>query len=94
MPIYEYEPCEGNCTVCGGRFEIVATMSEPDLTECPTCYRAVRKVVSQAAFALDTKVNYDKAAQKGFATYRKAGKGQYEKIAGQGPSQIDGDTVK
>jgi len=46
MPIYEYEPCEGDCKICGGRFELRRPASREPLKACPLCKKPVRKVVS------------------------------------------------
>ena len=91
MPIYEYEALEPGCELCATRFEWIQKMSEPALKACPKCGRPVKRVISQAAFAMDTKINYDKAANQGFTTYKKSGQGQYERVAGTGgPAEIDG----
>lgn len=85
MPIYEYEPTDHECQICPGRFEALQAASEEALTHCPTCGLPVRRVVSNVQFSTRTdKVDYDKAARKGFTTYRKAESGTYEKIAGEG----------
>lgn len=89
MPIYEYEGIERDCGLCPGRFECIQRMSEDALSTCPTCGQAVRRVVSQAAFSMEGKLNYDSAATKGFTTYKKAGGGMYEKVAGEGPATLD-----
>ena len=46
MPIYEYELCEGECAVCGGRFTLCRPLSAAPLTKCPACKKPVRKVFS------------------------------------------------
>lgn len=48
MPIYEYE-----CESCGHRLEAIQKMSDPVLTDCPTCGKsALKKLVSAAGFQL------------------------------------------
>ncbi len=48
MPIYEYE-----CSLCGHRLEVLQGISEPLLTDCPSCRRAgLRKLMSAAGFRL------------------------------------------
>lgn len=48
MPIYEYQ-----CQSCDHEFEALQKMSDPLLTECPSCHeQALRKKVSAAAFRL------------------------------------------
>ena len=48
MPIYEYE-----CGSCGHRFETIQKMSDPVLTDCPTCGKSeLKKLLSAAGFQL------------------------------------------
>lgn len=44
MPIYEYA-----CESCEGRFEVQQKISDPPLTACPKCGRAVHKLISSPA---------------------------------------------
>jgi putative FmdB family regulatory protein len=44
VPLYEYE-----CSACG-RFEVIRKFSDPALSACPTCGRAVQKQFSAPAF--------------------------------------------
>lgn len=39
MPTYEYV-----CTDCGDRLEVVQSIHEPSLTECPSCTGRLRKL--------------------------------------------------
>jgi putative FmdB family regulatory protein len=41
VPTYEYA-----CTACADRLEVVQKLSDPALTECPSCGGALRKVFS------------------------------------------------
>ena len=45
MPLYEYQ-----CDACGNRFEHIQKFSDPLLTVCPKCGKAIRKLVSSPAF--------------------------------------------
>ena len=48
MPIYEYR-----CSECGQDHEVLQKVSEPPLTECPTCGKpALQKQLSAAGFQL------------------------------------------
>ncbi len=48
MPIYEYR-----CADCGFQDEYLQKVSEPPLTDCPSCGKpALRKLVSAAGFQL------------------------------------------
>ena len=46
MPLYEYELCEGECKVCGGKFTLRRPLSAPELKKCPACKKPVRKIIS------------------------------------------------
>ena len=45
MPLREYQ-----CTRCGRRFERLQKLSDPPVTDCPTCGGPVEKLVSSPAF--------------------------------------------
>jgi putative FmdB family regulatory protein len=80
MPIYEYELCEGNCPVCGGRFALNRPLSAKPLTHCPACKKPVRKVFS--AFSTPTKLkplSTSDAKKAGFSVFKRLGKGEYER---------------
>ena len=48
MPIYEYE-----CRSCGERSEVIQKISDPALTDCPSCGAGeLAKLVSAAGFRL------------------------------------------
>ena len=48
MPIYEYR-----CAACGHEVEALQKLTDPPLTECPSCHRQeLRKQVSAAGFQL------------------------------------------
>jgi len=47
MPLYEYE-----CESCGIVFEARQKFSDPPLNECRNCGGPVKKLISQASFAL------------------------------------------
>lgn len=53
MPRYDYELIDGKCEYCGGRFEVIQSMKEPPLTECPMCDRAVRRCFSVPAVKVE-----------------------------------------
>ena len=44
MPLYEYQ-----CEACAHRFEQIQKFSDPQLTSCPRCSGAVRKLISSPA---------------------------------------------
>lgn len=80
MPLYEYELCEGECKVCGGKFTLRRPLSAPELTRCPACKKPVRKVFS--AFSTPHKlkpVSISDAKKAGFTVLKKLRKGEYER---------------
>lgn len=91
MPIYEYEPTRHDCLICSGRIEVLQGVGEELLTHCPTCGLDIKRVVSRASIAVSKSVDADKAAKKGFTTFRRSEAGVYEKIAGEGPAGFVGD---
>ena len=80
MPIYEYELCDGDCKVCGGRFQLNRPVSRADLTQCPLCKKPVRKLISNFSTPKLTKpLSVSDAKNAGFTILKKTGKGEYEK---------------
>ena len=77
MPLYEYELCDGNCTVCGGRFTLVRPLSAAPLTQCPACKKPVRRVWSR--FNAPKQVSISDAKKAGFTVLKRVGKGEYER---------------
>ena len=77
MPIYEYELCEGNCTVCGGRFTLRRPLSAAPLKQCPACRKPVRKLFS--TFNSPKALSISDAKKAGFSVLKRVGKGEYEK---------------
>ncbi len=88
MPTYEYEHIDQENLQCDDPFDVIQSVSEDSLTVCPTCGKPVRKVFGRVGFIMATDVSPDAAAKKGFTTYRKTGKGTYEKAGGEGPNTI------
>jgi putative FmdB family regulatory protein len=77
MPLYEYELCEGDCKVCGGKFTLNRPLSAKPLTHCPACKKPVRKVLS--TFNSLTRVSISSAKKAGFTVLKRTGKGEYER---------------
>ena len=80
MPLYEYELCEGDCAVCGGRFTLMRPLRAKALTHCPACKKPVRKVIT--TFNTPTKlkpVSVSDAKKAGFTVLKRLGKGEYER---------------
>ena len=91
MPIYEYEPTGKSCDYCKDGFELLRSLSDEPLTECPECHNPVRRKIS-APFVQSRPLNpLDPGylAQKGFTKYEKTADGEYTKTAGiRGPDVI------
>jgi putative FmdB family regulatory protein len=80
MPFYEYELCEGDCSVCGGKFTLRRPLTAPELTRCPACKKPVRKVISLTTSPMKLKpVSISDAKKAGFTVLKRLGKGEYEK---------------
>ncbi len=77
MPLYEYELCEGDCKVCGGRFTLRRPLSAPPLKLCPACKKPVRKVIS--SFNSPKTLSVSDAKKAGFTVLKRVGKGEYER---------------
>lgn len=81
MPIYEYEPACGSCTICQGRFELKRPMDREPLTHCPLCKKPVRKVLSQISTPrLSKPLSVSDAKKAGFQILERRDHGVYEKL--------------
>jgi putative FmdB family regulatory protein len=80
MPLYEYEVCDGDCKICGGKFVLRRPVSAPELKTCPLCKKPVRKVISNFNTPKLLKpVSIADAKKAGFTVLKRLGKGEYEK---------------
>ena len=80
MPIYEYELCDGDCRVCGGKFTLLRPLSAKPLTQCPACKKPVRKVISSFSSPVKLKpLSITDAKKAGFTVLKKSSKGEYER---------------
>lgn len=80
MPFYEYELCDGDCKVCGGRFTLRRPITAAELTHCPACKKPVRKVLSTFNSPVKLKpVSISDAKKAGFTVLKRLGKGEYER---------------
>jgi putative FmdB family regulatory protein len=77
MPLYEYELCEGDCKVCGGKFVLRRPVSAAPLTNCPACKKPVRKLLS--TFNSPRTLSISDAKKAGFTVLKRTGKGEYER---------------
>lgn len=92
MPIYEYTAThpDQRCAHCEGSFDVLARISDPDLTHCPECGAPVKRLISVASVIGGSAhvLNEAHFSKRGFTQYKKAGGGVYEKTAGDGPRFI------
>ena len=88
MPVYEYELLDGECQMCPGRFEALQSLDEPALEHCPGCGLACKRVVSKASFSMRGRPDAEKAGRLGFTTWKRAKRGEWEKVAGPGVDAI------
>jgi putative FmdB family regulatory protein len=80
MPLYEYEVCDGNCTICGGTFTLRRPIQAPPVTHCPLCKRPVRKLISRVFSPMKLKpVSVADAKKAGFTVLKRVNKGEYER---------------
>jgi putative FmdB family regulatory protein len=80
MPLYEYELCEGDCKICGGKFTLNRPLSAKPLTHCPACKKPVRKIISTFSSPQKLKpLSVTDAKKAGFQIYKRLGKGEYER---------------
>ena len=77
MPLYEYELCEGDCVVCGGKFTLQRPLSAAPLAKCPACKKPVRRVWS--TFSSPKKLSISDAKKAGFTVLKRVNKGEYER---------------
>jgi putative FmdB family regulatory protein len=77
MPLYEYELCEGDCKVCGGKFTLNRPLSARLLTHCPACRKPVRKIFSTFNSLKGNEIA--RAKNAGFSVLKKVDKGKYER---------------
>mgnify|MGYP001076450488 CR=1 FL=1 len=84
MPIYEYEVVEGeSCKACGGRFELRRPLGRPELTACPLCKKAVRRVLSAPNTPRVAKpLSLSEAKNAGFSVLKRRDTGVYENLTG------------
>lgn len=96
MPTYEYV-----CKSCGHLFEIVQSMKDDPLTECPECAGELRKVFAPPAisfkgsgfYATDHGKKSKQPADKGAGSGEKSSQGSGEK-SGEKSGDKTGDAKK
>jgi putative FmdB family regulatory protein len=88
VPLYDFAPRSGKCSLCKGRFEAFQRMGEKPLSSCPKCSKPCERLVSAAAITGRYSTSDSRVKELGMTKYKKAGDGVYEKTAGRGPNVI------
>lgn len=82
MPTYVYEakdPSKG-CAKCAGSFEVVQSLKEAPLANCPDCGAQVVRVIQAPGLTHSRTDLHYRAKRAGFHTLKKVGRGEYEKM--------------
>ncbi len=81
MPIREYAAADPkkSCAHCKNGFEEVEAIDAPALETCPKCGAKVQRQLSAPSLGASQSGLHDRAKSAGFTTYKKLGKGEYEK---------------
>lgn len=93
VPVYEYEPDDRDCLMCEGRVEVLQGLEDEPLRYCPYCGLEVRRVISRASIQVRKGTDPESAAKKGFTTFRRGGKGVWERVAGPDETRPKGESV-
>lgn len=90
MPIYVYRSTgDTHCPKCREGFELLQSVSEVPLTECPRCFAPIARVIGVTNIASRSPDISDRNLDRtGFTRYRRSEKGVYEKTAGPGPDIV------
>ncbi len=81
MPLREYGVREGaeGCPYCRAGFEQLERIEQPPLNVCPKCGDPVERQVSTPRIHTMESHLHDRAKSAGFHTFKRIGKGEYEK---------------
>jgi putative FmdB family regulatory protein len=80
--------------MCEGRVEVLQAIEDEALKYCPSCGLEVRRVISNVSISIRRGgSDPESAAKKGFTTFRRGGKGVWERIAGPEESKPKGESV-
>lgn len=90
MPIYEYEPIDRDCLICDNKLQLLQGINDEAKSLCPYCGMEIKKIVSRAGFKMEKPTDADRAAAKGFTTYKRSEKGVWEKLGGEGADYLVG----
>ncbi len=73
MPIYEYESVSKGCQKCSSPLEVIQRISDPPLTSCPNCGRAIRRKISRPRIILPGSAKGVTEVEKKVAEYERQG---------------------
>ncbi len=81
MPLRFYAPLKPPCKLCGPGFEHRLAAGAPDLTACPKCGLAVRRIDPQPVSSpqLSAPLSVSRAKQAGFTVLKRTPGGEYER---------------
>jgi len=81
MPIREYKAVDPkkSCSFCREGFERVEPMDCPVFPFCPECGMPVERQLAQSRVGASKSSFISRAKSVGLTTYKKVGKGEYEK---------------
>ncbi len=81
MPIREYAATDSkkSCDHCREGFEHVEAVDADALKTCPRCGARIERQLSAPQVGRSESGLHDRAKSAGFTTYKKTGKGEYEK---------------
>lgn len=85
MPIYEYQAEKNGCDHCRMAFEVMQSLNDAELTECPRCGCAVGRIFSVPGRPGRNIMSNSSLAEKGFTKYKKRSDGRYTRECGPGP---------
>ena len=81
MPTYEYEACDSrrSCARCIDGFDLIRSLRDPPVVECPDCGAPVRKRMAAPSIGRSISSLDNRAKAAGFSKLKRLGKGEYEK---------------
>lgn len=82
MPIRVYIVQEGveGCPHCRAGFEVLEKLEQAPLAVCPKCGAPVERRLSAPQIHTRESHLHDRAKAAGFHTFKRIGKGEYEKL--------------
>jgi hypothetical protein len=81
MPLRFYAPLAPPCRLCGPGFECQQSAGAADLTACPTCGQAVKRLAAQPVNSpkLSAPLSVSRARQAGFTVLKRTSGGEFER---------------